>query len=102
MTQQEIISILETLLIVPNVNGERIRVDFYRNDELLGDLYYIIKEKRGIKKPIHQKIYILDAYDMRKVLDYINDISPIQEGDYSLINNTINIYSQDVIEKSGI
>jgi len=78
---------------------DKIRIDFFNGDEMLGDIYYITNIVKGKIKPLRQKVHIMDAYDMRKVLDYINSVIPIQEEDMELVHKTINIYCQNVIEK---
>lgn len=101
MTQQDIIGILNSLFVIPNVVDDRIRIDFFNGDEMLGDIYYLTNIVKGKIKPLRQKVYIMDAYDMRKVISYIDNVIPIQEGDMELIHKTINMYSQEVIEKWG-
>lgn len=101
MSGDEIQQLLDNLTVIPNVIDGKIRIDFFYNDELLGDMYYVPNIIKGQRKPIQQTVYIIDASDMRKVIDYINSNSPIQEEDLQLIHKTINMYCQNVIEKWG-
>lgn len=101
MSGEEIQDILNNLIILPNLIDGKVRIDFYNNDELLGDMYYVPSIVKGQRKPIIQTVYVIDASDMRKVIDYINSRIPIQEEDLQLIHKTINIYCQNVIEKWG-
>jgi hypothetical protein len=92
MTREEIFNILHGLYITHKEEGERIKVDFNEGDKRIGHMYYKPNEIVGKRKPIRQKIYMLDTFEMVGVMDYINKKSPIQEGDFDIINRSINEY----------
>ena len=99
MTKEEIFDILHGLYITHKEEGERIKIDFNDRDKRIGHMYYKPKEIVGKRKPIRQKIYMLDTFEMVGVMDYINEKSPIQEGDFDIINRSINEYCLNSILK---
>lgn len=101
MTTQDIHSILQRLFTIPNVIDGKVRIDFYRGDEFLGDIYYIPTIVKGQRKPIQQTVYVIDSSDMRGVMEYINNLIPLKEEDMELIHKTINVYCQDIIQRQG-
>jgi len=101
MTTQDIQNLLTQLMVVPNLIDGKIRIDFSKDGEFLGDIYYVPNIIKGQRKPILQTIYVIDASDMRGVIEYIHNNIPLQEEDMELIHKTINIYCQDLIQKWG-
>lgn len=92
MNKEDIFNILHGLYITHKEEGDKIKIDFNDGDKRIGHMYYIPKDIVGKRKPIKQRIYMLDTFEMVGVMDYINNISPIQEGDFDIINRSINEY----------
>lgn len=92
MTREEIFDILHGLYITHKEEGDKIKIDFNDKDKRIGYMYYKPNIIVGKRKPIKQKIYVLDTFEMVGVMDYINNITPIQEGDFDIINKGINEY----------
>lgn len=99
MTRDEIINILHGLYITHKEEGDKIKIDFNEGDKRIGHMYYKPNEIVGKRKPIRQKIYMLDTFEMVGVMDYINKQSPIQEGDFDIINKSINEYCLTLLSK---
>ena len=99
MTREEIYNILHGLYITHKEDGDKIKIDFNHGDKRIGHMYYKPNEIVGKRKPIKQKIYVLDTFEMVGVMDYINNISPIQEKDFDIINKSINQYCQEMMGK---
>ena len=61
----------------------------YKKDEYEGNVIYKESIIRGTNKPIRQKVYMIISSDMGDVIEYINKISPLSDGDITNINKII-------------
>ena len=61
----------------------------YKKDEYVGSIIYGESVIRGVNKPIRQKVYTITSADMGDVIEYINKISPLTDGDIQSINKII-------------
>lgn len=61
----------------------------YKNNEYEGNVIYREHNMMGTNKPIRQKIYMITSSDMGDVIEYINKISPLKDGDITNINKII-------------
>lgn len=61
----------------------------YKNDEYVGNVIYREHNMTGVNKPIRQKVYMIISSDMGDVIEYINKISPLTDGDITNINKII-------------
>ena len=61
----------------------------YKNDVYEGNVIYKESIIRGTNKPIRQKVYMIISSDMGDVIEYINKISPLTDGDITNINKII-------------
>ena len=61
----------------------------YKNDVYEGNVIYREHNMTGVNKPIRQKVYMIISSDMGDVIEYINKISPLTDGDITNINKII-------------
>ena len=61
----------------------------YKNDVYEGNVIYKEHNMTGVNKPIRQKVYMIISSDMGDVIEYINKISPLTDGDITNINKII-------------
>jgi len=61
----------------------------YKKDEYVGSIIYTEHNMVGTNKPIRKKIYMITSSDMGDVIEYINKISPLKDGDITNINKII-------------
>jgi len=61
----------------------------YKKDEYVGSVIYTEHNMVGTNKPIRKKIYMITSSDMGDVIEYINKISPLKDGDITNINKII-------------
>jgi len=61
----------------------------YKKDEYVGSIIYTEHNMMGTNKPIRKKIYMITSSDMGDVIEYINKISPLKDGDITNINKII-------------
>ena len=61
----------------------------YKKDEYVGNVIYKEHNMTGVNKPIRQKVYMIISSDMGDVIEYINKISPLSDGDIITINKII-------------
>jgi glucosamine 6-phosphate synthetase-like amidotransferase/phosphosugar isomerase protein len=61
----------------------------YKKDEYMGNVIYRKYNNRGTNKPIRQDVYMIISSDMGDVIEYINKISPLTDGDITNINKII-------------
>jgi len=99
MTENDIKNILHELFVIHINEDPFSRIDFFKGEDKLGYISIFPKETKGIKKPIVQKVYLVHKVDMIKVIDYINERIPIQEGDFDIINKTIYDYCVELVKR---